>query len=372
VDARWQEHARGKIAAASYGEPKKNRATIDRMIDRGRKVSTAVQGNGKARQFITTGPRWHSLREAYVANNEALAVLEIDERFSDDFATYELHPSLLDIATGFIQFLGDGDYLPLVYERLTVHSPIPRKVMSHVVFRGDAGARREIITCDISILGEDGLEAVSIDGFSMKRVAAGALQQFDTNGGQATKSLAPEQAAMRELSDGIPPAKGAEVFRRILSAGNVPQLIVSTRDIHELIQRADSLTRDRLLAESESAGANKMDHARPASSGVYTEPKGEIERRIATVWQRVLGIDQVGVNDNFFELGGTSLNGIQLVSELKKEFQIDIPVVSVFEATTVAELAKYLSREERDETFDRIQDRADRKKRALAAQRSRN
>jgi acyl carrier protein len=162
------------------------------------------------------------------------------------------------------------------------------------------------------------------------------------------------------------------VFRRILSAGNVPQLIVSTRDIHELIQRADSLTRDRLLAESESAGAKKMDHARPASSGVYTEPKGEIERRIATVWQRVLGIDQVGVNDNFFELGGTSLNGIQLVSELKKEFQIDIPVVSVFEATTVAELAKYLSREERDETFDRIQDRADRKKRALAAQRSRN
>ncbi len=77
----------------------------------------------------------------------------------------------------------------------------------------------------------------------------------------------------------------------------------------------------------------------------------------------------MGVHDNFFELGGTSLNGIQLVAELKKEFQVDIPVVSVFEATTVAELAKYLSRDAREEVFDRIQDRADKKKRALAAPR---
>jgi acyl carrier protein len=123
------------------------------------------------------------------------------------------------------------------------------------------------------------------------------------------------------------------------------------------------------LEMSEGEGAKKMDHARPAASGVYTEPKGEIERRIASVWQKVLGIEQVGVHDNFFELGGTSLNGIQLVAELKKEFKMDIPVVSVFEATTVAELAKYLTREESDETGERIQDRADKKKKALAASR---
>jgi hypothetical protein len=78
----------------------------------------------------------------------------------------------------------------------------------------------------------------------------------------------------------------------------------------------------------------------------------------------------VGLHDNFFELGGTSLNGIQLVSELKKEFKMDIPVVSIFEATTVAGLAKYLSRsEERDAAFEQIDDRAEKKKRALAAPR---
>ena len=375
---RWEEHARGKIGARddSQNGSRKNKAAFDRILDRGRKVSNGSKNNGEdVNTFITTGPRWHSLIEAYVLDNEALALLEIDERFSDDLALYELHPSLLDIATGFIQFLGDGDYLPLVYERLTVHSPIPRKVASHVVFRGEARERREIITCDVSILGEDGLEAVSIEGFSMKRVAAGALQKTNANdhSAKSPSRLAPEKAAIRALSDGIPPTKGAEVFRRILTAGNVPQLIVSTENIHELMQRADSLTRDRLLEEFDSTSTQKMDHARPSSSGVYTEPKGEIERRIASVWQTVLGIEQVGLYDNFFELGGTSLNGIQLVAELKKEFKVDIPVVSVFEATTVAELAKYLSRnEERDKSFERIQDRAERKKKALAVQRSRN
>lgn len=362
---RWEEHARGKIGAraASQNGRRQNKTVIDQIIERGQKVSNS----GKT--FITTGPRWQSLRDAYVANNEALALLEIDERFSDDLTLYELHPSLLDVATGFIQFLGEDDYLPLVYERLTVHSPIPRKVASHVVFRGEARERREVLTCDISILDEDGLEVVRIDGFSMKRVTAGALQPVSVNGPGA-KSLTPDRAAIQALSDGIPPEKGAEVFRRILSAGNVPQLIVSTRDIHELIQRADSLNRDRLLEEFESASAKQMDRARPASSGIYTEPKGEIERRITSVWQRVLGLDQVGVHDNFFELGGTSLNGIELVAALKKEFQIDIPVVSIFEAMTVAELAKYLSRnEEHDEVFEQIQERAERKKRALAAPR---
>jgi len=363
----WEEHARGKISASGTSQDgrKANSTAVNSILSRGQKISDN-NSNGK---FITTGPRWHSLREAYVTDNEALAVLEIDERFSDDLALFELHPSLLDIATGFVQFLVEDDYLPLVYERLTVHSPIPKKAISHVKFRGAAREQREIITCDVSILDEDGREAVTIDGFSMKRVAAGALQQLDTNGHSA-KTLAPEKAAIRSLSEGIPPAKGAEAFRRILSNGSVPQLIVSTRDIHELIDAADSLTRARLLEEFEGAGADGVVQARPEVSSAYTEPTSEVERRIASVWQRVLGMDQVGLHDNFFELGGTSLNGIQLVSELKKEFKMDIPVVSIFEATTVAGLAKYLSRsEERDAAFEQIEDRADKKKRALAAPR---
>ncbi|HEX8355516.1 MAG TPA: phosphopantetheine-binding protein, partial [Pyrinomonadaceae bacterium] len=291
-----------------------------------------------------------------------------------DLALYELHPSLLDIATGFIQFLVAGDYLPLVYERLTVYAPLPKKVYSHVRFRGEARERREIITCDVSVLDEGGREVVGISGFSMKRVAAGALQQpgVAERAAQSTQRPAPELAAMRSLSDGIPPRKGGEVFRRILSGGNVPRLVVSTREPRELIRAADALTRARLLEEFEGAGGGEESRARPDVSSAYAEPASEVERRIAAVWRKVLGVEQVGAHDNFFELGGTSLNGIQLVSELKKEFRVDIPVVSIFEATTVSALAKYLSRDGGGEAaFERVEDRAEKKKQALGAQRRR-
>ncbi|HEY0170554.1 MAG TPA: phosphopantetheine-binding protein, partial [Pyrinomonadaceae bacterium] len=122
--------------------------------------------------------------------------------------------------------------------------------------------------------------------------------------------------------------------------------------------------------EFAGAGAGEEARARPAVSSAYAEPASEVERRIAAVWQRVLGVEQVGAHDNFFELGGTSLNGIQLVSELKKEFRVDIPVVSIFEATTVSALAKYLSRDGGGEAaFERVEDRAEKKKKALGTPR---
>jgi len=49
----------------------------------------------------------------------------------------------------------------------------------------------------------------------------------------------------------------------------------------------------------------------------YVEPRNEIERELAEVWQQILGIDRVSVNDNFFELGGNSLKAIQVVGKLK-------------------------------------------------------
>ncbi len=78
---------------------------------------------------------------------------------------------------------------------------------------------------------------------------------------------------------------------------------------------------------------------RPALSTAYAPPENEIEERIVQIWQQLLGLEKIGIRDNFFELGGHSLTGTRLISRLRQEFQVNIPLASLFEAATVEDLA---------------------------------
>jgi len=80
-------------------------------------------------------------------------------------------------------------------------------------------------------------------------------------------------------------------------------------------------------------------YERPALADDYAPPSNAMERRVAEIWQEQLGIAQVGVHDNFFELGGHSLLATQVLSRLREDFQTSIPLSSLFEAPTVAELS---------------------------------
>nr|WP_256390450.1 non-ribosomal peptide synthetase [Pseudomonas yamanorum] len=50
----------------------------------------------------------------------------------------------------------------------------------------------------------------------------------------------------------------------------------------------------------------------------YVEPRTELERAIAGIWQAVLKLERVGLTDNFFELGGDSIISIQVVSRARQ------------------------------------------------------
>ena len=84
------------------------------------------------------------------------------------------------------------------------------------------------------------------------------------------------------------------------------------------------------------------DHARPELSGTFVAPRTPIEEMLAGIWAEVLRLDQVGIHDNFFELGGHSLLATQVISRLRDTFQVDVPIRSLFEITTVATLVERL------------------------------
>jgi amino acid adenylation domain-containing protein len=71
-------------------------------------------------------------------------------------------------------------------------------------------------------------------------------------------------------------------------------------------------------------------------------PQDELELRIAQIWQRLLGIKSLSTHDNFFELGGHSLLAIRLSAQLEELVGHPVPIMSIFQSPTIADLAKLL------------------------------
>ena len=88
-------------------------------------------------------------------------------------------------------------------------------------------------------------------------------------------------------------------------------------------------------AERESGGAS----ADP--------PRTELERRLAAIWAETLGGGPVGVHDDFFDLGGHSLLAVQLMSRVRREFDLELSLELVYSGVfTVAALAEAIELKE--------------------------
>lgn len=137
---------------------------------------------------------------------------------------------------------------------------------------------------------------------------------------------------------GLTLAEGVEAFRRILS-GAQSQIIVSAQDFRALIAEQQAAAGTNLLDQLQATASTARAAERSASDGDYVAPGSGLERAVVAVWEELFGIQRVGTADNFFEMGGNSLLAIQLVSRLRKELQLELPLNTLFEAPTVAGLA---------------------------------
>jgi amino acid adenylation domain-containing protein len=74
----------------------------------------------------------------------------------------------------------------------------------------------------------------------------------------------------------------------------------------------------------------------------YTAPRTPEEAVLAEIWREVLRLERVGLEDDFFELGGHSLLATQVLSRVRRELEVELPLRTLFEASTVRALAARL------------------------------
>jgi NAD(P)-dependent dehydrogenase (short-subunit alcohol dehydrogenase family) len=170
--------------------------------------------------------------------------------------------------------------------------------------------------------------------------------------------------------------EGADAFHRILGNDAGAQVVVSTGDLQARIDRWVKLGSTGEGEASASASApTAARHPRPTLHTDFVAPRTELERTLAGIWEELLGLDRVGVHDSFFELGGDSFLGIQVIAKIKKQLNVKVSAVTLYEGPTVAALAAVIDAQGSsaaapalDYSRQRGEKRREKKLRALAAQ----
>jgi hypothetical protein len=92
--------------------------------------------------------------------------------------------------------------------------------------------------------------------------------------------------------------------------------------------------RKKILSSLPAPDASELEAARDV-----VEPRTPIEEELAQMWSELLGVRRLGIHDNFFELGGHSLLATRLMAQVRREYQVELALLDLFEQPTVEEMA---------------------------------
>ncbi|VEL98332.1 acyl transferase domain-containing protein [Alteromonas sp. 76-1] len=160
----------------------------------------------------------------------------------------------------------------------------------------------------------------------------------------------------------LTPDEGVSAFDFAMSNGVVPQLINSTGPLSE---RLNHWEKDHGVTEKPATL-----HKRPDIQTAFQCANTKTEKKLVSIWQQVLGIEQIGIQDNFFELGGDSVSLTQVHKLVKKYFESDIAIAALFQYLTIGELSGFLDKQSQVPEGESIVDK--RKNRKKSSNRSRS
>ncbi|KYC36602.1 polyketide synthase [Scytonema hofmannii PCC 7110] len=198
------------------------------------------------------------------------------------------------------------------------------------------------LTSVLGGLGSVGYSAVSLltDAFAYQHNQTNPVSWMSVNWDAwqfgADNQQIPTGTSLAEFA--IEPPEGINALERLLLWSQYHQIVVSTGNLQSRIDQWIKLESRQEKSAAQQVNLSSR-HSRPNLKNAYVAPSHDVERKLVEIFQELLGIEPIGIHDSFFALGGDSLTGTVLISLVRKNFQVELPVRSLFEAPTVAELA---------------------------------
>ncbi|TDV49790.1 type I polyketide synthase [Actinophytocola oryzae] len=239
----WTTHVRGLAGSRRQAVPAD--ADLPRMRERctARKVDTSTVQAGHA--VMTFGERWvHSLPVVHVGERAAVGELNLPEGYRAECDTLALHPALLDLATGFtgLALAGAGDaergfFLPIGYDELRLHRPLPASGVSLIEPRPGTTLDDDVRVSDVLVCDDDGAVAVTVRGFTVRRVPDAArtvarlrprTRHHELRWVPATGGPGPRRAPGEILVVAEPDSAGTELADELAAAGAAVTLVELT------------------------------------------------------------------------------------------------------------------------------------------------
>lgn len=161
--------------------------------------------------------------------------------------------------------------------------------------------------------------------------------------------------------DAIENSKGGKSLAAYVAAKDGASL--NEKDLREALSKSLSAhatpSRIFILDALPLTRSGKIDrHALPKTvdqeSAGYTAPRTPTEKKLAAIFQEMLGLERIGVEDNFFELGADSLTAVQLLVEIETQFSTQLSLLSLFDAPTIANLAREMDNAEASDPFEPV------------------
>jgi nucleoside-diphosphate-sugar epimerase/aryl carrier-like protein len=313
------EHAVATVAALPPGQAEAGE-TLPAAV-----VSRVVDGP-YAHPALVFGPRWDCVTRLEVG--ECDAALQLDLRTPEDLAAHPFHPALLDMAVGAAQQelapALRGQLVPFRYGAIVLLAPLTRALDSRVRAR----VSEDRLVLDVDIRAPDGTLLAVFRDFVLARMRAGRV----------VGTTAPPRRRGRVnpildvgFADGLSNQEALAVLEAALAGRGPAQVTIAARD-------AAALVRDMRHA-CEADAEPRADAAfpeRPDLGVPFAAPAPGLQQAIAALWEAMLEVRGIGAHDNFFELGGHSLLLTRLVSRLKRDQGVALPIDQAIEEPTIA------------------------------------